>query len=156
MPEEVEDGLDRPSDLASLVPGDAGSPATCDGGHMTNAVSLIAAGFGPDAVFEGRIVAELERLEQTGALRVLDVLFVRRNADSDALETRSGIPGRPTVVSQADVDEVSSALEPGQAAGLLLIEHVWAGELEDAIGATGGTIMQQGLLDPEQARAVLG
>jgi hypothetical protein len=122
---------------------------------MTNPVSLIAAGFGPDAAFEGQIVAELERLEQTGALRVLDLLFVLRDADS-ALETRSGIPGRPTLVSQADVDEVAAALEPGQAAGLLLIEHVWAGQLEQAIGATGGTILQHGLLDAEQARALVG
>jgi hypothetical protein len=123
---------------------------------MTNPVSLIAAGFEPEAAFEGRIVAELERLEQTGALRVLDLLFVRRNPDSDALETRSGIPGRATVVSQADVDEVASALGPGQAAGLLLIEHLWVGELEDAITATGGTIVQQGMLDAEQARAIVG
>jgi hypothetical protein len=74
---------------------------------MTNPVSLIVAGFGPEAAFEGRIVAELERLEQGGALRVVDLLFVRRDADSGALETRAGIPGRPSVVSQADVDEVS-------------------------------------------------
>jgi hypothetical protein len=123
---------------------------------MTNPVSLIAAGFGPEAAFEGRIVAELERLEKSGALRVIDLLFVLRDADSGELETRSGIPGRPTVVSQADVDEVSSALGPGQAAGLLLIEHVWQGQLEAAIAATGGTIVQHGLLDPEQAQALVG
>jgi hypothetical protein len=123
---------------------------------MTNPVSLIAAGFGPDAAFEGQIVAELERLEKSGAVRVVDLLFVLRDADSGELETRSGIPGRPTVVSQADVDEVSSALGPGEAAGLLLIEHVWQGELEAAITATGGTIVQRGLLDAEEAQALLG
>jgi hypothetical protein len=123
---------------------------------MTNPVSLIAAGFGPEAEFEGRIVAELERLERTGALRVVDLLFVHRDADSGELDTRSGIPGRPTVVSQADVDEVSGALGPGEAAGLLLIEHVWQGVLEAAIAATGGTIVQRGLLDAEQAQALLG
>jgi hypothetical protein len=123
---------------------------------MTNPVSLIVAGFGPEAAFEGRIVAELERLEQGGALRVVDLLFVLRDAESGALETRAGIPGRPTVVSQADVDEVSSALGPGQAGGLVLIEHVWEGELEAAITATGGTIVQRALLDPEQAQALVG
>jgi hypothetical protein len=121
---------------------------------MTNPVSLIAAGFGPEAAFEGRIVAELERLEQSGALRVLDVLFVRRNPDSNALETRAGIPGRPTLVSQADIDEVAGALGPGQAGGLLLIEHLWAGELGAEIAATGGTIVQHTLLDAEQAQAL--
>jgi hypothetical protein len=118
-------------------------------------VSFVAAGFGPEAAFEGRIVAELERFEQSGMLRVLDVLFVRRLPDSGELETRPGIPGRPTLVSQADVDEVAAALEPGQAAGLLLLEHVWARELEEAVTATGGAILQQGLLDPEQTQALV-
>ena len=118
-------------------------------------VSFVAAGFGPDAAFEGRIVAELERFERTGAQKVLDVLFVRRLPDTGELETRPGIPGRPTLVSEADVEEVASALEPGQAAGLLLIEHVWARELEEAVIATGGAILQQGLLDPEQTQALV-
>ena len=80
-------------------------------------------------------------------LRVLDPLFVRRAPGSGELETRPGIPGRPTLVSQADVDEVAGSLAPGQAAGLLLIEHQWARELEDAVAATGGVILQHGLLD---------
>jgi Family of unknown function (DUF6325) len=118
-------------------------------------VSFVAAGFGPEAAFEGRIVAELERFEQSGMLRVLDVLFVRRLPDTGELESRPGIPGRPTLVSQADVDEVAGALEPGQAAGLLLLEHVWARELDEAVTATGGSILQHGLLDPEQTQALV-
>ena len=118
-------------------------------------VSFVAAGFGPEASFEGRIVAELERFEQSGTLKVLDVLFVRRLPGSGELETRPGIPGRATLVSDDDVAEVASALEPGQAAGLLLIEHVWARELEEAVAATGGKILQQGLLDPEQTHALV-
>ena len=117
--------------------------------------SFGAPGSGPPAAFEGRIVAELERFERTGALKVLDVLFVRRLPDTGELETRPGIPGRPTLVSEADVEEVASALEPGQAAGLLLIEHVRARELEEAVIATGGAILQQGLLDPEQTQALV-
>lgn len=121
---------------------------------MTAPVSFMAVGFGPEATFEGRIVAELQRFEDSGMLRVLDVLFVRRAPGSGELETRPGIPGRPTLVSQADVDEVAAALEPGHAAGLLLLEHVWERELADAIEATGGQIRQQGLLDPEQIQAL--
>jgi Family of unknown function (DUF6325) len=117
-------------------------------------VSFVAAGFGPDAAFEGRIVAELERFEQSGMVRVLDLLFVRRMAGSGELETQPGIPGRRTLVSQADVDEVAGTLEPGQAAGLVLIEHVWAADLEAAIAATGGSILQHGLLEPEQVQGL--
>jgi hypothetical protein len=118
-------------------------------------VSFVAAGFGPDAAFEGRIVAELERFEQSGTLRVLDLMFVRRMAGSGDLETRPGMPGRPTLVSQADIDEVAGTLEPGQAAGLLLIEHVWARDLEAAVSETGGSVLQHGLLEPEQMQALL-
>jgi len=119
-------------------------------------VSFIAAGFGPDAAFEGRIVEELERFEKSGVLRVVDLLFVRRLPDSGELETRPGIPGRPTVVSQSDVDEVAGALAPGQAAGLLLIEHLWQDQLHEAIADTGGTILSQGLLDEASARELAG
>jgi Family of unknown function (DUF6325) len=120
---------------------------------LTGPVSFMAVGFGPEATFEGRIVAELQRFEDSGMLRVLDLLFVRRD-ESGELETRPGIPGRPTLVSQADVDEVAGSLEPGQAAGLVLLEHVWQSELEQAIAATGGTVLQQGLLDAEQTQAL--
>lgn len=120
---------------------------------MTGPVSFMAVGFGPEATFEGAIVAELRRIEDSGLFRVLDLLFVRRDEEGE-LETRPGIPGRPTLVSQADVDEVSAALEPGHAAGLVLLEHVWQAELEQAIAATGGEILSQGLLTTEQTQAL--
>jgi Family of unknown function (DUF6325) len=120
---------------------------------LTGPVSFMAVGFGPEAIFEGAIVAELQRIEDSGMLRVLDVLFVRRD-EAGELETRPGIPGRPTLVSQADVDEVAGALEPGHAAGLVLVEHVWRSELEQAIAATGGEILQEGLLTAEQTQAL--
>jgi hypothetical protein len=123
-------------------------------GTLTGPVSFMAVGFGPEATFEGRIVAELQRFEDSGMLRVLDVLFVRRD-ESGELETRPGIPGRPTLVSQADVDEVAGSLEPGHAAGLLLIEHLWARQLADAVADVGGAILQQGVLDPAQTQALV-
>jgi hypothetical protein len=114
----------------------------------------MAVGFGPEATFEGRIVAELQRFEDSGMIRVLDILFVRRVPETGELDTRPGIPGRPTLVSQADVDEVAAALEPGHAAGMVLLEHVWQTELEQAIAATGGEILQQGLLTTEQTQSL--
>lgn len=48
-------------------------------------VQLIAVGFGPNARFEGRVLAELERLQQAETIRLLDLLFVARDADGDDL-----------------------------------------------------------------------
>jgi hypothetical protein len=117
---------------------------------LTGPVSFMAVGFGPEATFEGAIVAELQRFEDSGMLRVLDVLFVWWGV----VATRPGTPAPPTLVSQSDVDEVAGALQPGHAAGLLLLEHVWQSELELAIAATGGEVLQQGLLTTEQTQAL--
>jgi hypothetical protein len=43
---------------------------------------LLVYGFAPGAEFEGRLVGAIERIESGGTLRVLDVLFVMRDADT--------------------------------------------------------------------------
>ncbi|HEX7289833.1 MAG TPA: hypothetical protein VF250_01790 [Conexibacter sp.] len=48
-------------------------------------VQLVAIRFGPDAQFEGRVLEELERLEQTQTIRLLDLLFVGRDAEQGEL-----------------------------------------------------------------------
>jgi hypothetical protein len=143
-------------------------------------VQLIAAGFGADARYEGRIATELEKIEASGSLRVLDVLFVRKDAESGELQALNvqgaelgGIvrsllglgngqgapapdvtPSSGRGVSRQEIEDVGAELAPGEAAGILLIEHIWARALEDAIEETGGTILQQSLLDPVTAEQI--
>jgi hypothetical protein len=120
---------------------------------MSNVISFIAATFGPEAKFEGRIIEEVEKMESSGMLRAVDVLLVHRPADGGALEARPGIPGRPTLTSEEDVQEAGSVLEPGHAALLLFLEHSWVDRLNAAVGDAGGEIVQLGLLPPEAAQA---
>ena len=47
---------------------------------------LLLYGFAADATFEGQLVGALERLESGGALRILDVLFVRRDPESGDID----------------------------------------------------------------------
>jgi hypothetical protein len=144
-------------------------PAACGGtiGAVTHAQLLVYA-FGPGAEFEGRLVGALERLESGGALRILDTLFLHRDAETGELSAvgvrgdgagrivapllgfrldpaerrraterllRDGTVGIPG----AAVEQLGSALEPGSAIAAVLIEHVWAGALEDAVSRSGGT-----------------
>ena len=51
----------------------------------TPATQLLVYGFEPGAKFEGRLVGAIERIESGGTLRVLDVLFVMRDADTAEL-----------------------------------------------------------------------
>src|SRR5215212_6871886 len=50
-------------------------------------VQLLAVGFDPDARFEGRIMEELESLERHETIRILDLLFVHKDAETGDLIT---------------------------------------------------------------------
>ncbi len=49
---------------------------------------------------------------------------------------------------------MAAGLGPGEAAGLLLIEHVWARDLRKVFRGAGGRIIGEGFLTPEAIRAV--
>ena len=49
---------------------------------------------------------------------------------------------------------MGAGLEPGGAAGLMLIEHVWARDLKRAVRDAGGRMLGQDFLTPETVAAV--
>jgi uncharacterized membrane protein len=146
-------------------------------------VQLVAVGFGPDAKFEGRILEEIARLEDERTVRVLDLLFVSHDAESGELvvldhqgEDLGAIVGallgfefegaEPNTaggdredqhafgLSQAEIEGLAGSIEPGHAAGFMLIEHVWARDLKTAIRDAGGVPLGEGFLTPEAVAAV--
>jgi uncharacterized membrane protein len=146
-------------------------------------VQMVAFGFAPDAKFEGKIMAELANLEEQGTVRILDLLFVQKDADSGdliALEHQgedlgaivgallgfefegdgADAPASPDIdacafgLSQGQIEGLGESLEPGSAAAFLLIEHVWARDLKRAIRDTGGVPLGEGFLTPEVIGAV--
>jgi hypothetical protein len=48
-------------------------------------VQLVAFGFGPEAQFEGRIMEDLAQLEERRTIRILDLLFVLKDAETEEL-----------------------------------------------------------------------
>ena len=131
---------------------------------------LLLYGFGSDAEFEGRLVGALERLESGGALRILDVLFVRRDAASGDIEAvdlhgdgAGGVVGpllnfrldeaerrratERTLAAAEVVRELGATLEPGSALAAVLVDHAWSSALEDAVTRTGGTLLANDFVD---------
>ena len=133
---------------------------------------LLLYAFPPGADFEGRLVGAMERLESGGALRILDALFVMRDAESDelvAVDPMVGGGGMVVSLLEFRLDpakrrqateralgtdaggeklrELEKALEPGAAMAALLVEHVWARGLEDAVSRTGGTPLASEFID---------
>jgi hypothetical protein len=139
-------------------------------------VQLMSVGFEPGANFEGRIADELAKLQKAGTIRLLDLLFVARDTDSDELvvlehqeETMGSVVGallglkldgeqadgeRSFGMSTAEIAAMGAALEPGGAAGLMLIEHVWARDLKRAIRDAGGVPLGEEFLTPETVAAM--
>jgi uncharacterized membrane protein len=144
-------------------------------------VQLLAVGFGPDAKFEGRIMDELSRLEREETIRILDLLFVQKDAETGDLlaldyqgqelgaivgallgfEFEGDLPPDSQEVqsyafglSQGEIQEIAASLAPGSSAGFLLIEHVWARDLKRALRDAGGFPLGEGFLTPEAIAAV--
>src|SRR3954447_4700541 len=146
-------------------------------------VQLLAIAFPPDAKFEGRIMAELAELEQTKTIRILDLLFVSKDAESGDLialdyqgEDLGAIIGallgfefegngghsaggggeneHAFGLSREQIESIGESLEPGHSAGLLLVEHVWALQFKNAVRDAGGVPIGEGFLTPEAIAAV--
>jgi hypothetical protein len=128
--------------------------------------------FGPDAEFEGRLVGALERMESGGVLRILDALFVRSDAETgelDAVAVRGDGTGRlvaPLLEFRLDprerrrateralrgdrsaaVRSLGAELHNGESMAVVLVDHVWARALEDAVARTGGTPVMSRFVD---------
>jgi hypothetical protein len=146
-------------------------------------VQLLAIGFGPDANFEGRILAELAELEKEGTLRVLDLLFVAKEEDGGLValehqgedlgaiigallgfefegeEASAGdapdeVGGHAFGLSRGDIEGIAASLPAGHSAGLLLVEHVWARRFKSAVRDAGGVPLGEGFLTPEVVASV--
>ena len=140
---------------------------------MPGPLQVIAVSFGPGADFQGRVLAEVDRLQGRGVLRLLDMLFVAKNEDGaiqrlvvgddddfGALLSRivpldgAGLM-EPAAVDgwsgfdPADAWTLAESLLPGTALAFLLIEHGWARPLFDAIAETGGALLGEGFLTSE-------
>jgi hypothetical protein len=128
----------------------------------TGPVQVLVVGF-DEPSFSGQDMAELERLREAGVVRLVDVLLVRRDQDGsfETLPAPPGsAPGSGTLAADilgagtaADPDEagwsLADAVEPGGIAAVALLEHTWATQLVDAIGAAGGRSLAEGWLAAE-------
>ncbi len=134
---------------------------------------LLAYTFPPGSRFEGQLVGALERIESGGTMRVLDALFVARDADSGELVavsmTSDGTAGmigrllsfrlddhaRQTATARAldgpagpVVRSLAEKLEPGEAIASMLVEHSWAVMLGETVGRLGGTELVSEFVEP--------
>ncbi len=148
---------------------------------MTAPLQLIALTFRLGADAESRLLAEVDRIEGRGVLRVLDLVFVAKGQDGtveglavgddeDFGSLLAGIApfgaengGQPAAGNGtasepgsgvAAVQALADSVEPGNAVAFLLVEHLWAGPLVDAVSAAGGALISDDFLAGDISLAV--
>jgi uncharacterized membrane protein len=108
----------------------------------------------PGNQFTGEIIPALSELIDQGTIRVLDLVFVAKDADGNAVgieledlpsESKDAftdlVEELAELISDEDVEDLAEALEPNSSAAILLFEHKWAIPFRDAIANSGGQLV---------------
>lgn len=125
----------------------------------------------PGNRFKGRIAPEIRRLEDSGIVRVIDLVFIRKDKDGNVaafeIDELGGedenafniFSGRVDEwLSQDDIDSIGRDLPNDSSAGAILFENLWAIRLKEAMLDAGGEVIAQGRVPPElieQARQMI-
>jgi hypothetical protein len=122
----------------------------------------------PGSQFKGEIVPALADLVSNDIVRILDLVFVTKNADGsvDAIELSDlgddeaaafdDLDGEVNgLLSDSDLELAAEVLDVGSSAALIVWENTWARRLVGAIGNAGGRLVAHDRLDAETVRAAL-
>ena len=117
------------------------------------------------ANFSGEMASELSALVRRGVVRVLDLLFLKKELDGsvegfeshefgdDELgELRAMETELAMLLAADDVESIGAALEPGSIAAVLVWENLWAAPFGSAVRRSGGQLVASGRI-PIQALA---
>jgi DNA-binding NarL/FixJ family response regulator len=139
---------------------------------MPAPLQMLALTFRLDAEAETRLLAEVDRIEGRGVLRVLDLVFVAKGQDGtvEGLEVGDdedfgsllgGIASGNGAAADGAADPgvaavraLADSLEPGNGVAFLLVEHLWAGPLVDAVSDADGALISDDFLAGDVSLAV--
>lgn len=122
----------------------------------------------PGSRFTGEIAPALADLVDRGIVRVLDLLLLKKDeggsieafelSDLDDAEI-GGLRTYETelamLLSEADVEAVAAAVEPGSSAGVLVWENTWAAPFASAVRRAGGQLVANGRIPVQAILAAL-
>ena len=115
-------------------------------------VDVFIIGF-PGNKFTGRIAPAILDLVENGTIRVLDLLFVMKDAegvvtslkasdlDDQGADFVSIDIAQPGALGHEDAEEVSDDLPSNSAAMLIAFENLWAAEVVDALQAADAVLI---------------
>jgi hypothetical protein len=115
-------------------------------------VEYVILGF-PENQFTGEIVPELAKLIENGTVRILDLVFVTKDAEGDVavieFDEHEGLVAFAELegevgglIGQEDIDHATADLPPNSSIALLVWEDVWATPFMEAVRRAGGEVLE--------------
>ena len=108
----------------------------------------------PGNQFRGEIAPAISELVDAGTIRVIDIAFVGKGADGDAvaMELTELDPDEQAALESAGVEvgglfneddlmDIAADLEPNNSAAVLVWENVWARKVTQAMRDAGGELV---------------
>ncbi len=108
----------------------------------------------PGNKFHGQIAPALGELVAAGTVRILDLVFVKKDADGTVMSAELSaldpdeaspfdeVPGEVSgLLNEEDLELAAAALEPDSSAAIVVWETSWAARLADAVAAADSQLL---------------
>jgi len=122
----------------------------------------------PGNKFTGKAFPLLVDLVERGLIRILDLLFVRRETDGSIVGlTIADLDGdgrldfavfegaSSGLLGTEEVEEAAAVIQPGNSAGILVYENLWAAPFAAALMETGAQLVASGRIPVPDVIAAL-
>jgi hypothetical protein len=119
-------------------------------------VEYIAIAF-PGNNFSGEIIPAIKELQDSGTIRVLDIVIITKDGVGDVtavelaeaspeLQATLGALGieRHNLLGEEDFEDIGSALDPNSTAALMIWENVWAARFAKSLRDADGILVANG------------
>lgn len=115
----------------------------------------------------GEVAPHLVELVDRGLIRILDLAFITKGEDGSVAGLEIADLGGEVaelaifegaasgLLSDEDIDDAGSALEPGTSAALLVFENTWAAPFAAAVRRSGGQLVASGRIPVQAVLAAL-
>ena len=120
----------------------------------------------PGNQFKGEIVPALKELVRDGTIRIIDLVFIRKEPDCTYTALELGdLPAEAaapfddldgdieSLFSDEDIRWAAGLLEPDSSAAVLVFEHAWAVRMIEAVKNAGGRLVHNDRVPHEIAEA---
>lgn len=125
-------------------------------------LEYVVIGLEDQSKFMSEILPVLNAIQEKGAVRVVDLLFLNKSADGEVsmreinelneeqLQLFNGVVGDlQGLFTAQDIERLAKEIPRSTSAAVILLEHTWTMELTEAVRRAGGVLFTGGLIAPD-------